>query len=50
MDLTLGEGRAMELTASTFALVEELSDFSYELSVLDRVWNILFPDEGGKWH
>ena len=40
----------MELRASTFAFVKELGDFSYELSVLDRVWNILFPDKGGKWH
>ena len=40
----------MELTASTFALVKELGDFSYELSVLDRVWNILFPDKGKKWN
>ena len=40
----------MELAASTFALVKELSDFSYELSSLDRVWNILFPDKGGKWN
>lgn len=40
----------MELTSSTFALMEELSDFSYELSSLDRVWNILFPDKGEKWN
>ncbi|MCD4762451.1 MAG: hypothetical protein K8R28_00345, partial [Desulfobacterales bacterium] len=24
--------------------------FSYELSALDRVWNILFPDKGKKWN
>jgi hypothetical protein len=40
----------MELTASTFALLNELGDFSYELSALDRVWNILFPDKGKKWN
>lgn len=40
----------MELTPSIFALVKELSDFSYELSFLDPVWNILFPDKGEKWH
>ena len=40
----------MELTASIFAFVRELGDFSYELSSLDRVWNILFPDKGEKWH
>jgi len=40
----------MELTASTFALVKELGGFSYELSALDRVWNILFPDKGEKWN
>ena len=40
----------MKLTASTFAFVKELGDFSYELSALDRVWNILFPDKGEKWY
>ena len=40
----------MELTASTCALVKELGDFAYELSVLDRVWRILFPDQGKSWN
>jgi hypothetical protein len=40
----------MELTASTFVFVKELGDFSYELSALDRVWNIMFPDKGEKWY
>ena len=40
----------MELTASTVAFVKELGDFSYELSVLDHVWNILFPDKEKKWN
>jgi len=40
----------MELTASIFDLVKELDEFSYELSVLDHVWNILYPDQGKKWH
>ena len=39
----------MELTTSILTLVKELDDFSCELSALDRVWNILFPDKGGKW-
>ncbi len=40
----------MNLAAATFAFVRELSDFSYGLSFVDRVWNILFPDKEGKWH
>jgi hypothetical protein len=40
----------MELIVSTFAFVKELGDFSYELSALDRLWDILFPDKGKKWH
>jgi hypothetical protein len=40
----------MELTTSIFAFVRELGDFSYELSSLDRVWNIMFPDKRGQWH
>lgn len=31
-------------------LVKNLEEFSYELSILDRVWNILFPDQGKRWH
>jgi hypothetical protein len=43
------ELKRMELTASIFDLVKALDMFSCELSVLDRVWNILFPDQD-KWH
>jgi hypothetical protein len=39
----------MKMTDSIFAFVKELDTFSYKLSVLDRVWNILFPDHEGKW-
>lgn len=37
------------MTDSIFAFVKELDTFSYKLSVLDCVWNILFPDHEGKW-
>jgi hypothetical protein len=40
----------MKLTASIFEFVNDLDEFSYELSVLDRVWNILFPHQNNKWH
>ncbi len=40
----------MELTNSTFAFLKELEGFEYELSVLDRVWNILFSDRREKWN
>jgi hypothetical protein len=33
-----------------FAFIKELGGFGYELSVLDHVWNVLFPDQGGKWN
>ncbi len=39
----------MKMTESIFTFVGELDAFSYKLSVLDRVWNILFPDDEGKW-
>ncbi len=39
----------MELTTSIYDLVKALDMFSCELSVLDRVWNILFPAQA-KWH
>jgi hypothetical protein len=40
----------MELNTSAFAFVKELAEFPYELSGLDRVWNILFPDHQDKWN
>jgi hypothetical protein len=40
----------MELTVSIFDLLEDLEKFSYELSVLDRVWHVLFPGQEKKWH
>ena len=39
-----------KLTTSIFALVKKLDNFSYELSVVDRVWNILFPVKEKQWH
>jgi len=40
----------MEPTASIFDFVKELEEFCHELSVLDHVWNVLFPDQGKNWH
>jgi hypothetical protein len=46
----IGNQRAMELTTAILAFVRQLNDFSYGLSSLDRIWNILFPDKKGNWH
>src|SRR5512145_1214170 len=40
----------MELTALVFNFVNELKEFSHGLSVLDRVWDVLFPGQGKIWH
>jgi len=32
------------------AFVAELGDFAHELSGLDHVWRVLFPDAAGRWH
>jgi hypothetical protein len=40
----------MNLTGSIFDFVKELDAFCYSLSVLDHVWNVLFPDDRKKWH
>jgi len=40
----------MELAASIFDLVKALDEFSCELSVVDRVWNILLPDKDNNWN
>lgn len=40
----------MELARAALTFVKELGDFSYELSTLDRDWDILFPDQRKKWH
>ena len=38
-----------KLAASAFAFVKELEGFSYELSGLDHVWDVLFPDKAERW-
>ena len=40
----------MEFTASIFDFINELNEFLYELSGLDRIWNVLFPHQGKEWH
>ena len=40
----------MRLKDLLFTFVKDLGDFSYEMSALDQVWNVLFPDKGKKWH
>ena len=40
----------MELRTYAFEFVKELGDYVCELSGSDRIWNILFPDQGEKWH
>ena len=40
----------MAFANSVSDFVKGLSDFSYELSSLDHVWEILFPDKTGKWN
>jgi hypothetical protein len=40
----------MKLSSLVFTFVKELNDFAYDLSVMDRVWNILFLGEGEKWN
>jgi hypothetical protein len=40
----------MELSTYAFDFVKELGEYVCELSGSDRIWNILFPDAGEKWH
>ena len=40
----------MILINSIFDFLEELREFSYEMSVSDRIWNIRFPDPQEQWH
>ncbi|MFZ4398156.1 MAG: hypothetical protein ACOYOU_21285 [Kiritimatiellia bacterium] len=39
----------MDFTISAIALVKHLDGFVCEVSSLDRIWNVLFPDRAGKW-
>jgi hypothetical protein len=41
---------AMKTDKLIAAFITELAFFAYELSCLDRVWNVLFPDPKGRWH
>jgi hypothetical protein len=47
---TLTHSSAAKLDALSCAFVDELGAFAYELSGLDLVWNVLFPDLKGTWH
>jgi len=38
-----------QLNKQIEAFIKELGSFAYELSCLDRIWNILFPDAQGRW-
>ncbi|MCX5727743.1 MAG: hypothetical protein NTZ28_02695 [Nitrospirae bacterium] len=39
----------MDFTISAIALVKRLDGFVCEVSGLDCIWNVLFPDRAGKW-
>ena len=40
----------MDFETLIYAFVRELRDFDYALSCTDHVWNVLFPDEKGRWN
>ena len=40
----------MKIDKIITAFITELGSFAYDLSSLDHVWNILFPDGHGRWH
>jgi hypothetical protein len=40
----------MKIDKIITAFITELGSFAYDLSSLDHVWNILFPDDQGRWH
>lgn len=39
----------LKLATSAYAFMKELESFSYELSVRDHVWDVLFPGKGERW-
>jgi hypothetical protein len=41
--------RPMNNDKSACALVKALDRFVCEVSCLDRIWNVFFPDRAGKW-
>jgi hypothetical protein len=40
----------MNFQENIFDFVKELSNFNYELSCVDKIWNLIFPDQKSKWH
>ena len=40
----------MKIDIQVGEFIKELGSFAYEMSSLDRVWNLLFPDPKGCWH
>lgn len=40
----------MECADQVYAFLKELERFEYDLSCLDRIWNLYFPDRSGRWN
>ncbi len=45
-----GGGIHMRKADFALAFAAEIEGFAWDLSVTDRVWNLVFPGERGKWH
>ena len=40
----------MTFEETVYAFLEELGCFDYDMSSIDRVLQLIFPDRGDKWH
>ncbi len=47
--LEQSDGSIMNFQKTLDTFLQDLSQFQHELSCLDHVWNIFFPDASGKW-
>ena len=39
----------MEFEKTVYAFIKDLENFGYDLSCIDRIWNLIFPDGRGRW-
>lgn len=40
----------MEFEDQIYGFIQEITCFDYRIESIDHLWEIVFPDQGGKWH
>ena len=43
-------GKTMKYEDAIYSLIKMLKDYDYDISGLDRIWEIIFPDNKSQWN